>query len=237
MDKLIPRGLFITGTDTGVGKTHISAILAHQLNRRGLVVRPRKPVESGCIRDGSLLIPADATVLKAAAQCNEPLSIVCPYRFESALSPEKSAALAKQSLTLDQIHSACLQGVENDDFLLVEGAGGFYSPMASGKLNADLAAALNLAILLVTADRLGAINQVLMAAEVIKRRNLPLVGVVLNRVAPDIDPQMDNITELGRWLGDAVMSTTYSPSNETAPFWEKPQDGLSNLLDRLTAPL
>jgi len=67
MVNAIQRGLFVTGTDTGVGKTRISAILAHQLNHRGLVVRPRKPVESGCLRGENGLIPADAAILQAAA--------------------------------------------------------------------------------------------------------------------------------------------------------------------------
>lgn len=237
MDKWNRCGLFITGTDTGVGKTHISACLAHHLKRRGLVVRPRKPVESGCIRNDSTLIPADATVLQAAAKSDEPLSIICPFRFESALSPERSAALANQNLTLGQVHDACLEGVATSDVLLVEGAGGFYSPLAAGVLNADLAVALALPVVLVASDRLGAINQVLMAVEIIKRRNLPLAGVVLNRVSPHIDPQMDNLNELNRWLGESIISTTYSAYDENHPFWEKPQPELSILLDRVIGSL
>ncbi|MDP2098714.1 MAG: dethiobiotin synthase [Methylobacter sp.] len=251
------RGLFVTGTDTGVGKTRISAILAHLLNQRGLVVRPRKPVESGCLRDeGGLipadaatcglipadaatcgLIPADAATLQAAAGSKELLAKICPYRFELALSPERAAALADKSLTLDDVTAVCREGVAKSDFLLVEGAGGFYSPLASDVLNADLAVALSLPVLLVTSDRLGAINQTLLAVEAIKGRGLTLAGVVLNQVAPAVDPQMDNAAELSRWLDEPVLATAYYKADSTEPAWLLPCPVLTNLVDRLTGGL
>lgn len=116
------RGLFVTGTDTGVGNTRISAILAHQLNLRGLMVRPRKPVESGCLRGENGLIPVDAATLQAAAGSHELLAQICPYRFESALSPERAAALVDKNLTLDDVAAVCRKSVAESDFLLVERA-------------------------------------------------------------------------------------------------------------------
>lgn len=91
----IQSGLFVTGTDTGIGKTRIAAALAHLLNHRGLTVRPRKPVESGCLQGDGGLLPADAATLQVAAGNDELLARICPYRFESALSPERAAALAR----------------------------------------------------------------------------------------------------------------------------------------------
>jgi len=231
------RGLFVTGTDTGVGKTRISAILAHLLNQRGLVVRPRKPVESGCLRGEGGLIPADAATLQAAAGSKELLAKICPYRFELALSPERAAALADKSLTLDDVTAVCREGLAESDFLLVEGAGGFYSPLASDVLNADLAVALSLPVLLVTSDRLGAINQTLLAVEAIKGRGLTLAGVVLNQVAPAVDPQMDNAAELSRWLDEPVLATAYYKADSTEPAWLLPCPVLTNLVDRLTSGL
>ena len=105
------------------------------------------------------------------------------------MSPEKAAALVGQSLTLDNVVTVCRQGVSDNDFLLVEGAGGFYSPLASGVLNADLAVALSLPVLLIVPDRLGAINQALLAVEAIKNRGLTLAAVILNEVSHHIDPQ------------------------------------------------
>ncbi|PPD31368.1 MAG: dethiobiotin synthase [Methylomonas sp.] len=227
------RGLFVTGTDTGVGKTRISAILAYLLKQRGLVVRPRKPVESGCLTGEGGLVPADATTLHAAAGSDELLAQICPYRFASALSPERAAALAGQSLTLDELTVVCRQGVAESDFLLVEGAGGFYSPLAAGALNADLAVALALPVLLVTSDRLGAINQTLLAVEAIRSRGLTLAAVVLNQVAADIDPHMHNATELSRWLGEPVLATGYQQADSGKSAWLSPCPALTEWVDRL----
>jgi len=201
------RGLFVTGTDTGVGKTRIGVELIKLLRERNQCVRPRKPVESGCpTRDGRL-IPEDAQALQIAAGNYEALDTVCCYPFAPALSPERAAALAGRPLLLADLKAVCLHDVEKDDFLLVEGAGGFYSPIASGALNADLAAALALPVLLVAADKLGVINHALLAAEAIKRRGLHLAGVVLNQFIADTDPDMENPTELSRWLGCPVTVT------------------------------
>ena len=237
MVNAIQRGLFVTGTDTGVGKTRISAILAHQLNHRGLVVRPRKPVESGCLRGENGLIPADAAILRAAAGSNEPLAQICPYPFDSAISPERAANLAGQSLTLDDITAVCRQGMAESDFLLVEGAGGFYSPLAKGLLNADLAVALSLPVLLIAPDRLGAINQTLLAVEAIKHRGLTLAAVILNQVTSDIDRQMDNAAELSRWLGEPVLATGFCQADCDNPAWLLPCPVLTDLVDRLRGGL
>ena len=237
MNKIIQRGLFVTGTDTGVGKTHIAAKLAHLLNLRGLVVRPRKPVESGCLRDESGLIPADALMLLTASGNNETLADICPYRFESALSPERAAALAGQNLTLENVVAVCRQGVSENDFLIVEGAGGFYSPLASGVLNADLVVALSLPVLLIVPDRLGAINQALLAVEAIKHRGLKLAAVILNQVSPQIDPQMNNASELSRWLDEPVLVTAFCKADHANPAWLLSCPALTFFLDSLTGGL
>ncbi|MDI1291906.1 MAG: dethiobiotin synthase [Methylobacter sp.] len=229
----IPHGLFVTGTDTGIGKTRITAALARLLSERNLIVRPRKPVESGCRREGDRLVPEDARTLQAAARSDEPLERICPYSFEPALSPERAAALAGTSLTLDEIRAACLQGVAENDFLLVEGAGGFYSPLTSGVLNADLAAALSLPVLLVTADRLGCIGHTLMAVEAINRRGLVLAGVVLNRIENHDDPRMNNAEDLSLWLGQQVLVTGRFDDNATDPGWMQLRPALATLADRL----
>jgi dethiobiotin synthetase len=237
MNKIIQRGLFVTGTDTGVGKTHIAAKLAHLLNRRNLVVRPRKPVESGCLRGEGELIPADAVTLMVAAGSDELLTQICPYRYESALSPERAATLAGKNLTLDNVVTVCRQGVSQQDFLLVEGAGGFYSPLASGVLNADLAVALSLPVLLIVPDRLGAINQALLAVEAIKNRGLTLAAVILNEVSHHIDPQMDNASELSRWLGELVLTTGYCKADYAKYAWLLPCPVLTFFVDTLTGGL
>ncbi|MCW9012331.1 MAG: dethiobiotin synthase [Gammaproteobacteria bacterium] len=176
------NGIFITGTDTNVGKTYIGSLLARQLAQQGLTLVPRKPVESGCSREGTELIPADAMALKNAAGYAGSLAQVCPFRFEPPISPLRAAHLAHQALTTSKVAHACLASVdESRDFLLVEGAGGFYTPLCEDGLNADLAQVLNLPVILVAEDRLGCINQVLLNSQAIEIRQLKLLAVVLNR--------------------------------------------------------
>ena len=192
------KGIFITGTDTGVGKTYIACALAHALLTENIHVVPRKPVESGCQRQGQALIPADALALKQAAEYTGDLDLVCPYRFEPAISPDRAARLAATPITIEQLKTACLKDTNPEtDFLLVEGAGGFYSPMCSDGLNADLAQALGLPVLLVVEDKLGCINQTLLTVEAVTARNLPLLAIILN--LPDRQAQnqgMDNREDL-----------------------------------------
>jgi len=202
------QGVFITGTSTDVGKTFIAVEIARQLSQRHIMVIPRKPVESGCIRQGDKLMPRDATVLRAAANYQGPLSEVCPYRFEPPISPVRAAHLAGKTLSTEQLVKVCLDGSE-DGFLLVEGAGGFYSPLTENGLNADLAAALQLPVLLVADDRLGVINQVLLNAEAIKLRGLRLAGVVLNLLSDDKNDAMDNAADLRERLDCPVYSSPH----------------------------
>ncbi len=233
MPKRVPRGLFVTGTDTGVGKTQVAAALARLLAERNLIVRPRKPVESGCRREGNRLVPEDAELLRAAARTDEPLERVCPYPLEPALSPERAAELAGVRLALDDVRAACLEGVAETDFLLVEGAGGFYSPLAPNVLNADLAAGLPLPVLIVAADRLGTIGHTLLTVEAVKRRGLALVGVVLNRIDACGDSRMDNAADLSRWVGRPVIVTERFDAGAAHPGWMMLCGALAPLADRL----
>ena len=225
-------GLFVTGTDTGVGKTWVAAILTRLLVQRGLRVRPRKPVESGCASGEDVLLPQDAVALWEAAGGTESLQQVCAYPLRAALSPERAAALEGRTLNLDQLVTACRSGVGADDFLLVEGAGGLLSPLAAGTTNADLAAALRLPVLVVAADRLGVINHALLTVEALQHRALPLVGVVLNQTGPVTDPLMDNAADLAHWLDCPMERVLHRPRHQ-APAWAGIGPFLHGLADRL----
>lgn len=202
------HGVFITGTNTGVGKTFVATEIARQLSDRGISVIPRKPIESGCTQQEGELIPEDAVALKMAANYPGSLSDVCPYRFEPPISPVRAAHLANKVLTTEQLVSICLQGSENG-FALVEGAGGFYSPLAENGLNADLAVALQLPIILVADDKLGVLNQVLLNVEAIQMRGLHLAGVVLNCQDKSQNIHMDNTADLRERLNCPVFSSPY----------------------------
>jgi len=188
------NGLFITGTDTGVGKTYISTHLITALRSRGVLVAPRKPVESGCSQSpvGSLL-PADGMALLEAAGLDD-LDEVTPYRFSAPLAPPQAAAREGQDIRLRQLVNTCSRS--DDALLIVEGAGGFLSPIASDGLNADLAIALALPVLLIVADRLGCINHCLLTIEAIEHRGLAVAGIILNQISYERD--MENFEEIKR---------------------------------------
>ncbi len=203
------QGVFITGTSTEVGKTFIAVKIARQLKQKNIKVIPRKPIESGCNKHGDEIIPQDAVALKQAANYQGALSEVCPYRFEPPISPVRAAHLVNKVLTTEQLVKICQQGSE-DGFTLIEGAGGFYSPLAEDGLNADLAVALQLPVILVAEDRLGVLNQVLLNAEAIQLRGLELLAVVLNAVNNDQNDHMDNTADLRERLDYPVFFSPFS---------------------------
>ena len=188
-------GLFVTGSDTGVGKTFVSCGLLALWRQQGLAPQPRKPVESGCPLRAGEYFPEDGAALAAAAGLPpQALATVTPWRFPDALAPDQAAAHQGVSLTVADLAGAC--AADGDGPLLVEGAGGFYSPLCSDGLNADLAEALGLPVLLVAEDRLGVLNTCLLTLEALARRGLPLAGIVLNRRRADADPRLDNAAAL-----------------------------------------
>ncbi len=208
------QGVFITGTNTEVGKTFVAVKIAKQLTQKNIKVIPRKPIESGCVRQGNEIIPQDAAALKQAANYQGALSEVCPYRFEPPISPVRAAHLVNKVLTTEQLVTICQQGSE-DGFTLVEGAGGFYSPLAEDGLNADLAVALQLPVILVANDKLGALSQVLLNAEAIQMRGLQLLAVVLNTMDENQNDHMDNSADLRERLNCPVFSIPYAKQGKT----------------------
>lgn len=223
------NGVFVTGTDTGVGKTRVACALAHALAARGARVRARKPVESGVdARNG----PADAQALREAAGAHEPVDAVCALTLRAALSPERAAALEGRALALDDVIDAARRGVGAEDFALVEGAGGLYSPIADGALNADLADALGLPVLVVAADRLGTINHCLLTLEALQRRGRDVVALVLSRTQADVTEGMDNAADLRRRVGVPVIELAYGEDTGAAA-WARE----AVLLDGLAAGL
>lgn len=191
------RGVFITGTDTGVGKTFFGVLLTKLLIKHGIVVRPRKPIESGCLN----FSPNDASLLQNAAGNQEALTTICPWQLALPISPERAGIIAGIHLTLTDLVRACQTDIKAGDFLLVEGAGGLLTPLAPKVLNADLAVALGLPLILVVADRLGCINHALLNLEAIRQRGLDLAAVILNRWGSNHAPDMDNAADLSKWLG------------------------------------
>lgn len=186
-------GVFMTGTDTGVGKTWIGTRLLQHLRQFGVTITPRKPVESGWRLEQ--VTDSDTWKLGLAASGFHPLEQICPNRLSAPLSPPRAAQLEGKRLSIQQLARQCCSTQQQPSFLYVEGAGGFYSPLASDGLNADLAAALNLPVLLVSEDRVGCINHILLTVEAIQTRQLSLAGIILNPIHP-APAGMDNQQDL-----------------------------------------
>jgi len=201
-----PKGLFITGTDTDVGKTYIGSQVVKQLNDTGISVIPRKPIESGCVYTDGELQPDDAKKYFHAVNRKIPLVDICPFRFQPAISPQRAARLENKPISVLETQNACLKNTHESDFLVVEGAGGFYSPLCEDGLNADLAEALQLPVLLIANDQLGCINHILLTSEAIKQKSLILAAVILNRKSDMHDADMNNLEDLKSHLDVPIFS-------------------------------
>lgn len=210
------KGLFITGTDTGVGKTYVGTRIVALLHDHDVRVVPRKPIESGCQRAGRDLIAHDARLYFEAAYKEVRLAEICPYRFEPAISPQRAARLANQPVPLDEVVKACTTNTTSDDFLVVEGAGGFYSPLCENGSNADLAARLQLPVLLVARDQLGCINHVLLTIEAIRNQKLSPIAVVLNQQQASTDDAMNNLEDLTALLDVPVYPFSHGEADASA---------------------
>jgi len=175
------KGFFITGSDTNVGKTYIACQIARELVNKNFNVIPRKPIESGCEKINDELIPSDAQKLMLASQYKLGLDKVCRYHFEPEISPAQAAKLSPQKISLADLKKACESHSHlNNDFLIVEGAGGFFSPLCENALNADLAVELNLPAVIIVEHKLGCINQALLTIFAAKKYSLKIHAVILN---------------------------------------------------------
>ena len=204
------RGYFITGSDTGVGKTWIGCQLISQLRQQYASLKVRKPVESGCATDDrGILMPADGLALFEANAKAESLERVTPFRFPAAVAPDRAARLLGQAISLEQLQDAVIRNLQPDDVVMVEGAGGFYSPLAEDGLNADLAKRLGLDVIIVVAERLGAINQALLTIKAVESSGLKVHCVILNQCDGSTDPDTDNLQDLSARTDHPVYLCSY----------------------------
>ncbi|HEX5036612.1 MAG TPA: dethiobiotin synthase [bacterium] len=172
----IPKGLFIAGTDTGVGKTYVAAGLAAALRWKGANVGVFKPFESG-VGSGH----EDYRILKEASGSADPDDWICPYRFEEALAPAVAAERAGIEIDWCGVTDAFESIAVKHDVVIVEGAGGLLVPLAPGKTNLDLAKECEFPVLLVARLGLGTINHTLLSLEGLAARKILCAGVVLNQ--------------------------------------------------------
>jgi dethiobiotin synthetase len=177
------KGLFITGTDSGVGKSVITGALARALFVQGMSVGVMKPIETGCRKRKGVLFPADGAYLKRAACSDDTLAQIVPYRYPHPLAPDVAARLAGNRLSLRRIVRRFETLGRRHDVTLVEGIGGLLVPLSPSCDLADLIVALNLPTLLVARSGLGTINHTLLTLRQGAERGVKFVGVILNRAS------------------------------------------------------
>lgn len=200
------KTLFVTGTDTGVGKTHVSSLLLSAARADGIRACGYKPVASGCERLDGELRNEDALALQAAAGTQEPYAAINPYAFGPPIAPHIAARQNGVSIDLARLTHGAQRLQARHDWLLVEGAGGWLVPLNQQASFADWVAARGWPVLMVVAMRLGCINHALLTAEAIRARGLSLVGWVANQLPPAQDALQDNLDSLQQRLDAPLLA-------------------------------
>lgn len=213
----MPAGLFVTGTDTEVGKTVVARLVVRSLVASGVRVAVMKPVAAGSHMTAAGARNEDAVGLIADSNVDMPYDIVNPYCLAAPLSPHLAARAARLTIELPRIceQFGALAGAA--DYVIVEGAGGWFAPLNETEFVADLAAALNLPVLLVVGLRLGCLNHALLTAGAIRQRGLLLAGWIGNQIDPEFACMTDNLLTLERHLGMPPIATVAHAAGGAVP--------------------
>jgi dethiobiotin synthetase len=208
------KGIFITGTDTGVGKTMVTCALLRRYVAAGSRAVGMKPVAAGGGEDND-----DLVALAAAGNVDAPLSARCPYAFEGAIAPHLAARAAGVVIDLHRIQKSYEELSARADRVVVEGAGGAFAPLGERIDMLDIARALGLPVLMVVGVRLGCLNHALLTSLAIRARGLNLVGWIANRIDPMMACQDENVAALERLLAaPRIASMRWGYAD--APEWE-----------------
>jgi dethiobiotin synthetase len=208
------HGLFVTGTDTGIGKTVIARALLHGYAEMGLSTAAMKPVASGCERTAEGLRNEDALALMQTATTHLRYEDVNPYAFEPPIAPHIAAREAGVEIDFDRIAAHYRRIATFPDLTVVEGVGGWLVPLSGWDTVGDLAAQLELDVVLVVGLRLGCINHALLSAEAIHGRGCNLVGWIANQVDPAMERVQENI--------DTLVAQIAAPLLGAVPYMERP---------------
>jgi dethiobiotin synthetase len=212
-------GWFITGTDTGVGKTRVTAALLAALRARGLDAVGMKPVACGCRATPEGPRSDDAEALQAASRPRPDYADVNPYAFVPAIAPHIAAAAAGVEISLAVVNERRRRLARLAPRLVVEGVGGWLVPLGERLTIADLARDLGLPVVLVVGMRLGCLNHALLTAAEVRAAGLPLAGWVANRIDPEMAAFEDNLAALDARLGAPRLGTLpHAPSASAAEF-------------------
>jgi len=192
------RGLFVTATDTGVGKTEVACALLASARARGLDAVGLKPAQSGA----ALGERSDAERLRDACGAAEPLEAICPYSLAAPLAPAVAARIEGREISFARVLEAARALAARHAAIVVEGAGGLLVPLTERETYADLAAALALPVVVVARAGLGTVNHTALTVEALRRRGLAVAAIVMNRTVAEDDPSVPhNAGEIARLTG------------------------------------
>lgn len=202
----IARGIFITGTDTGIGKTVASCLLMDALIKQGNNVIGMKPIASGAEKVNGALKNDDAIKLIEHANVDLPYQWVNPYCFEPPVAPHIAARQSNQQIDLTVIEQAYDNLAKQADWVIVEGVGGWSVPVNEKETVADIPSRLNLPVILVVGIKLGCINHALLTAEAIRMSNNNLIGWIANQIDIEMRAYNENLITLNERLGCPLMA-------------------------------
>ncbi|MEW8625204.1 MAG: dethiobiotin synthase [Candidatus Thiodiazotropha sp.] len=193
-------GLFITGTDTGCGKTEVTLGLMHKLQQQGEQVVGMKPIASGAASTDQGLRNEDALRIQAQATLELPYQQVNRFAYQPAIAPHLAALQAGDPIDIAEIVEGYQSLADRVDHVLVEGVGGWHVPLGEQDTLADLARALELPVVMVVGMRLGCLNHALMTAECMLNAGVSFAGWVANQVDPEMSAREENLATLRTWL-------------------------------------
>ncbi len=196
------NGFFITGTDTEIGKTLLTSLLALGLLKHDVNCCPVKPIATGGVLYEGRRISEDALFYKKIIPIGESLSQLNPFCLIRPASPHFVAEIENQSFDLPHIFQKLQNLSEKYEFLLIEGIGGWLVPLTYNYLVADFAKDIGLPVILISANKLGTINHTLLTLESIRGRGIEPMGVIFTKLSPDSDPDLEkNNVETVRKIG------------------------------------
>jgi len=199
-------GYFVTGTDTGVGKTFVACALIRHLARQGMSVIGMKPIASGSYESPEGWLNEDVELLRSASTEKVDRKLINPYAFEQPIAPHIAAQRTGVTIDLEMIRRCFDQLAERADAVVVEGVGGFRVPINEDQDTADLALALQLPVIMVVGMRLGCLNHALLTQEAIVAQGLPLAGWVANQIDPNMAEFDANLNALRQRIESRLLA-------------------------------
>jgi len=201
------KGLFITATDTDMGKTTIALALIQNLKRAGFSVTAFKPVAAGCNNTANGLRNPDALKLQASSSLDVDYALLNPYAYEPPIAPHIAAENTQQPIKIDTIKQ-CYEKIRPlADWTIVEGAGGWLVPINNQQTMADVALALDIPVIVVVGMKLGCINHTLLTFDSIKQHGCQITGWIANTLDPNMNNFDDNLTFLEHKLPAPLLAT------------------------------